>query len=71
MIINQYDESGRQHGLWFHYHAGGEIAAKLMYSHGKPHGPYASYYRGGGLKFKGFFKNKRDIGLWYENKYEY
>ena len=70
-MINQRDEYGLQHGLWFHYHPGGGIAYKLMYIHGKHHGLYLSYYRGGGLKFKGFFKNKRDIGLCYAKKYDY
>ena len=70
MIINQYDENGEQHGLWIRYFNNGELACKLVFNHGELVGPYIRYMSAGQIEFKGFFSKKKDIGLWYEDKYD-
>lgn len=69
MKVNQRDEQGQLHGFWEFYHINEEVSCKCIFRHGRVNGPCDSYYKGGGLSVRGFYKNDKSIGLWYEQKF--
>jgi antitoxin component YwqK of YwqJK toxin-antitoxin module len=72
-MINRRDENGLKQGVWKLYYASNP--SKLLYigtyENGKIHGLWEWYRHNGLTKMKGELKKEKQIGLWYEAKYDY
>jgi len=71
--INQLDKNGKRNGIWKFYYASNP--SKLLYigaynKDGWKHGLWEYYYDNGQLSSKGELKKEKQIGLWYEAKYD-
>ncbi len=51
-------------GLWYAYHANGNVQTMAHYKNGKEDGRYVVYYENGNVYYTGFYKNGKRVGVW-------
>lgn len=51
-------------GLWYAYHANGNVQTMAHYKNGKEDGRYVVYYENGNVYYTGIYKNGKRVGVW-------
>ena len=70
--MNQRDKNGKAYGPWEVRYANGQLWYKVGYKNGTSHGFLESYhFSNGQIWRKGEYKQGKNIGLWYDSKYNY
>ena len=71
-MINQVDELGERHGTWEYYFSDGRVSHRVNFRHGHFHGLMGDYscHKTVWIWYKGEWNNDKQIGLWYEKRYD-
>jgi len=62
-IDGNLNANGRD-GLWYAYHANGQVQTMGHYVNGVEHGRYAVYYENGSVRYTGMYDHGKRVGKW-------
>lgn len=62
-FINLYNENGKKHGVWEHYHDNGQLDSRRNYVNGEKHGVWEDYHYNGQLSYRRNYANGKLHGV--------